>query len=235
MNKISFNCILIACVLLLSGCNCNISDKIAHNRKNISKYNINSSMSDNDVIIVLENAKMKDIDNPELYNMLGICYNNVGDCKNAVHNFLQVVKLSPEYINGYNSVGTSYKDCGDYNKAIEYFVAGIHLCENKLNKDVCASLYQNIASTYYSKQIASTEHTDMLNVIKYSKEGLRYVDCANDITNCTRFNYLIAEAYNKIGEYSIAYAYYKKVANCNKSPWSVEAKHKMSLIEQGAY
>jgi len=205
--------------------------------KDLRKYHIKPNTTDDEIIKKMEAAKLVDVENPEVYNLLGITYSNKNNYNKALENYLKVVQLRPDNIGDYNNVGTTYMGLDDGRNAIKYLNKGLDLCNSKPQDYNCIDLIQNIASTYYACKVNAKKSDDRAMVIKYAEEGLKKVSPSSDPLLYTRFIFLIGEVHNNIDnsdniqELEKALRYYKEVMKFKESPWHETSSQNATIIE----
>ena len=149
----------------------------------------------------------------EVYNNLGLIYEQKGDYQKAIENFDRAIHLNPNYAEAYSNLGLVYKQQGNYNKAIENFDRAIYLNPNHVTS------YNNRGIAYtqqgnYEEAIADFTQAIQLNpdlVEPYNNRGNVYTQkrdydrAIEDYTHAIAMNPNYAEAYNGRGV-----AYYDK-------------------------
>lgn len=207
-------------------------------REDLNKYRIPSELSDDKVIQKLEGEKKAGTLNAMGFNLLGHIYEVKNRYAEAIENYKQAIEIDPQYIEVYNSLGLVYEYSNLTNKerlSVATLEKGLELCKKNPGKFDCTVLIQNLASDYLVYKIYSDTQKNMLNVIKYSEEGLRIVDKEKNIQYYTRFYYLLGEAYSNLsGKENLIKAVnaYKEVIKYKSSPWYEKANNNLFFVEQ---
>ena len=166
----------------------------------------------------------------EVYNNLGLIYEQKGDYQKAIENFDRAIDLNPDFAGAYSNLGLVYERKKDHEEAIKNFDRAIDLNPN----DVAA--YNNRGIAYgrkgdYGKAIENYTQAIQLNpdfAETYYNRGNAYNskdehDCA--IANYTqaiqlnpndaRVYYGRGVAYRQRGDYECAIANYTKAIQLN--------------------
>ena len=153
---------------------------------------------------------LKNNNNDFLWNLLGLCYQNLFQYKKSIDCFENTIKINPKNIAALNNLGISYKNLRDYKKAEYYLTKVLEKNPNYLNAIV------NLAN--------------IKNDTFYFKEAIDYYDQALKIDTNNSLIYLnIANAYQSINQVEKAKDYLNKALKID-SLFTL-ADHKLSLLE----
>ena len=75
----------------------------------------------------------KDLDDPNLYNIIGLAYLQLGDIDNSIINFENSLKLLPDTLSTINNIANAYKKKFDYAKAEAFYLLALKKGPNYLN------------------------------------------------------------------------------------------------------
>jgi len=75
----------------------------------------------------------KNPNNPNIYNMIGLAYLQLGCIEDSIHNFQSSLKLFPENLPAVNNMANAYKKKLDYKKAEEFYNLALEKDPNYLN------------------------------------------------------------------------------------------------------
>ena len=67
---------------------------------------------------------------PLLFNLLGACYNNLGQFAAAAQFFESAFKIKPDYAEAYMNHGTALREAGQFDLAVNSFIKAIELLPN---------------------------------------------------------------------------------------------------------
>ncbi len=228
-----------ACFSISSGSDTNKLVTVENGKRDdLKKYRIPSDLSGDEVIEKLEGEKKAGTLNAMGLNLLGHLYEAKDRYAEAIENYKKAIEMDPEYIEVYNSLGLAYDYANITNKeklSVETLEKGLEVCKKNPGKFDCIVLIQNLASNYLVYKIYSDTQKNMLQVIKYSEEGLRIVDKEKNLQDYTRFYYLLGEAYSKLsGKENLIKAVnaYNEVMKYKSSPWYESANNSLFLVEQ---
>lgn len=99
-----------------------------------------------DAIDYYQAALDKKINNPNLYNKIGISELMLQRYKEAGKNFQRAIKADKQFPDAYNNLGVIYYEEKKYGKAISHYEKAI-----KLKQD-SASYFSNLGAAYFSKK-----------------------------------------------------------------------------------
>jgi hypothetical protein len=119
--------------------------------------------------------------------------------------------------------------------AAYYLEEGLIKCKGHNQEFDCVDLIQNIATTYLFYAVTDNVKQDMLKVISYSIEGLKFIDEKKNMLMYTRFKYLLGEAYLKLSgkEYlQKAIMSFREVIKHKESPWYDISQEKLNSINR---
>jgi serine phosphatase RsbU (regulator of sigma subunit) len=110
------------------------------------------------------------------YNMQGIYYENRGDFKKAINNYLEGMKIDEQRkdedgIASYNNnIGLLFLNMGNFKLALEYYNKALAQYQKKGKKQNLADIYNNIGIVYCSQNMLDTCLKWQLKSIELKKE-----------------------------------------------------------------
>ena len=72
-------------------------------------------------------TRQKYPDEPFIYNLLGVLYADMSSYEDSIKNYLNAIKLNPNYFEAYNNIGVAYTSWKKSDKAIEFFDKAIQI------------------------------------------------------------------------------------------------------------
>jgi serine phosphatase RsbU (regulator of sigma subunit) len=135
----------------------------------------------------------------------------------------KLIKHSEGIVNAQNNIGKTFEKMGQADSAIYYFEQTIALAEQTKNINLVSELLTNIASIYAMQ-------TDKQNLaLKNLNKALEYAQQMNNNSRIASIYEVYSHLYEKQGNTSKAFEYYKKTVKTKEALYSEE---KMKQIEQ---
>jgi tetratricopeptide (TPR) repeat protein len=130
-------------------------------------------------------ALKKNPANPNLYNMAGLAYFQLGDIEKAIQNFKSSLRLFPDNLSAITNMANAYKKKLDYKKAEELYLEGFNKNPNHLNNLV----------NFANFKMDINQVNESINIYKSALK-------INPDNHLVHFN--LASAYKAVGDFNNA-------------------------------
>ena len=102
--------------------------------------------------------------NPQIYNMLGAAYFNLGNLNKSIEKFKNSIKYDEKNLLAYDNIGIAYKRLGNFEQSIKYFVKALEINSNA--KHINRSLI-DIFNFYDAKDLGDIKICELNNKISH--------------------------------------------------------------------
>lgn len=134
--------------------------------------------------------------NPQIYNMLGAAYFNLGNLNKSIEKFKNSIKYDKKNLLAYDNIGIAYKRLGNFEQSIKYFVKALEINSNA--KHINRSLI-DIFNFYDTRDLGHIKICELNNKISHLEKKTN-LESFNEIIN------LLKESENVLNkEYQIFY------------------------------
>lgn len=134
------------------------------------------------VAVELDRENTQTPSNSEIYNLIGVCFDRLGDHQTAIEYFKKTASLNPKHQHIWSNLAVNFLALGEIQKAIIYF-------ENAISNNYeNIELWENLVMVYEEKQ----EYSKAMEVLQ---EALRHNPKNAELI------FLKGGIYNKLGEY----------------------------------
>ncbi len=199
-----------------------IEELKARIQKLVNQYNFGNYK----LVIQEVNILLKKLPNtPFLLNLLGSCYQKLGDFDTAIKNFKQVLSTEPKNLAAMNNLANTYKDLLEFEKAENLYKEIIEINSN----------YINAITNYANLKFQLDQYEDAINLYN------RALKIDNKIDN---IHYNIGLTYQSYGAFEEAEKHFKEMLKINPSAtiadrlisrftkYNTENNHFIEMIER---
>tara|TARA_B110000438_G_scaffold301773_1_gene357572 strand:+ start:218 stop:1942 length:1725 start_codon:yes stop_codon:yes gene_type:complete len=176
----------------------------------------------------LQNAINVNPNYAQAYNNLGSAFRELKEFKKSISLFEKAIHIQPNLIDSYNNLGIVFKELGDFNKAILYFKKAIEFDAQNIRA------HQNLMESYETLNQEKELNQAILNAKKFIKENpiVKLYECVvlynlnkfseakdylekisfndQDLKNESKRVIILANCYDRIGDYNKAYNFFVK-------------------------
>lgn len=112
----------------------------------------------------------------------------------------------------YNSLGNVSNNIGKHNDAIIYYLQSLNIIEKTKNKRKLATLFHNIATTFYKISIQNHSKSSLFKAIDYGKNAYKYGLELKSLYLQKKSALTLSNIYKQLGEYKQS-LYYSNIQN----------------------
>ena len=160
----------------------------------------------NEALVILKKR-----DNDFLWNLVGLCFQNLNNHNKSIECFQNTIKINPKNFSAYNNLGISYKKLKRYKESETNLLQSIKINPNYVNAMVNLGNLKN--ETYFFK------------------ESIKYYKKAIELNNKLPSTYLnLANVYQTINEIEEAKKYFIKAITIDET--FTIADQKLSMLEK---
>jgi tetratricopeptide (TPR) repeat protein len=176
----------------------------------------------------LQNAINVNPNYAQAYNNLGSAFRELKEFKKSISLFEKAIHIRPNLIDSYNNLGIVFKELGDFNKAILYFKKAIEFDAQNIRA------HQNLMESYETLNQEKELNQAILNAKKFIKVNqiVKLYECVvlynlnkfseakdylekisfndQDLKNESKRVIILANCYDRIGDYNKAYNFFVK-------------------------
>lgn len=170
------------------------------------------AMARQQYLAAIEAYRQAPADSAQVWNKIGLAYHHLFAMDEAKRNYLQALRLQPNYPEALNNLGAVYYAKGNFHRAEKYYNRSIQLDPKS------AAVYSNLGTTYFAEQkfsdgIEAYRRAFALNQHIFEETSPQLVNEALPVHARAEQDYCLAKLFAQAGHYDRAIDLLRRALN----------------------